>query len=173
MQIVSSFISPLTGVNTSNMLEKLNFITGAVQEFVWSVSYPVLILNSWLFQPFQLKFCWQQVEKQAEQTGKPFWLGARLGWHCLPGRVNFALQAPDCNRKFSLFRQEALLSSAWKKTCWMKCVSERGSGRALKLQGVRVALRQNLAAQHGVAQWRLFRKIVQSIRTVFWILWSS
>ena len=35
----------------------------------------------------------------------------------------------------------------------MKCVSERGSGRALKLQGVRVALRQNLAAQHGVAQF--------------------
>ena len=101
--MVSSFISPLTGVNTSNMLVKLNFITGAVQEFVWSVSYPVLILNSWLFQPFQAKILWngsKQAEKQAEQTGKPFWLAAGgSGWQwLLPGRVNFALQAPDCNR---------------------------------------------------------------------------
>ena len=132
MQIVSSFISPLTGVNTSNMLEKLNFITGAVQEFVWSVSYPVLILNSWLFQPFQLKFCWQQVEKQAEQTGKPFWLGARgSGWHCLPGRVNFALQAPDCNRKFSLFRQQASLSSAWKRPVEWNVWVSAGAGAHL------------------------------------------
>ena len=215
--MVSSFISPLTGVNTSNMLVKLNFITGAVQEFVWSVSYPVLILNSWLFQPFQLKFCEMAASREtsrANSLGSPFgwplhsgskWLkpakkylpsvisrifqikfqqihlisvsghckcfifkmcqnvaAIRInsqfheflkfnfervfviwkycalpeGWHWLPGRVNFALQAPDCNRKFSLFRQQASLSSAWKRPVeWNVCVSAGASaGVSLKFR---------------------------------------
>ena len=37
----------------------------------------------------------------------------------------------------------------------------RARAEATGLQGVRVALRQNLGAQHGVTQWRLFHKIVQ------------
>ena len=78
MQMVSSFISPLTGVNTSNMLEKLNFITGAVQEFVWSVSYPVLILNSWLFQPFQAKILWNGSKQRNKH--KQSKLGSPFGW---------------------------------------------------------------------------------------------
>ena len=78
--MVSSFISPLTGVNTSNMLVKLNFITGAVQEFVWSVSYPVLILNSWLFQPFQLKFCEMAASRE---TSRANWEALLAGRRCL------------------------------------------------------------------------------------------
>ena len=76
--MVSSFISPLTGVNTSNMLEKLNFITGAVQEFVWSVSYPVLILNSWLFQPFQAKILWNGSKQRNKHKQSKLW--SPFGW---------------------------------------------------------------------------------------------
>ena len=149
MQMVSSFISPLTGVNTSNMLVKLNFITGAVQEFVWSVSYPVLILNSWLFQPFQLKFCWQQAEKQAEQTGKPFWLAA-AAWGLALAAGSGQLCSPSSwlQQKIQFVQAASFAQLSLKKTCWMKCVCERGSGRgrAVEIQGVRVALRQNLGS---------------------------
>ena len=135
--MVSSFISPLTGVNTSNMLVKLNFITGAVQEFVWSVSYPVLILNSWLFQPFQ-------ADKQAKILLAASRETSRANWEALLAAGRRCLRAGTGCRVGSTLLSKLLTatensvcsgsSSAWKRPVeWNVCVSA-GAGAGVRLK---------------------------------------